>query len=131
MRREIGSERLILLHDGVLGFLIFLVATVAASDQRRMGDGEWAEVNIGAAIGHFHFELKRGARTGPYDMHDRMYRAAVRACSCSSRRFNMSATTLFLDRLTVLMPTVVHPVAVMAGYDIVLHPKIYIHFLPR
>ena len=34
------------------------------------------------------------ARTGPYDMHDRMYRAAVRACSCSSRRFSMSATTL-------------------------------------
>ena len=45
----------------VLSFLIFLVATVAASDQRRMGDGEWAEVNIGAAIGHFHFELRRGA----------------------------------------------------------------------
>ena len=56
-------KRLILLHDEFLlrRFLIFLVATVAASDQRRIDDGEWAEVNIGAAIGHFHFELKRGA----------------------------------------------------------------------
>lgn len=44
-----------------LSFLIFLVATVAASDQRRMGDGEWAEVDIGAAIGHVHFERRRGA----------------------------------------------------------------------
>ena len=36
----------------------------------------------------------------------------------------MSATNSFLEllTLTVLMPTVVHPVAVMAGYDIVLHP---------
>ena len=49
--RRYFRERLILSHEISLRFLIFLVATVAASDQRRIDDGEWAEVDIGAAIG--------------------------------------------------------------------------------
>ena len=51
MWRRYFRGRLILSHEISLRFLIFLVATVATSDQRRIGDGEWAEVNIGAAIG--------------------------------------------------------------------------------
>lgn len=46
-------------------------------------------------------------------------RAVVDGLACRQR--------LLLELVTVLMPTVVHPVTVMAGYDIVLHPKIYIY----
>ncbi len=42
-------------HTTRLSFLIFLVATACWIRPEEDGDGEWAEVNIGAAIGAFPF----------------------------------------------------------------------------
>ena len=106
-----------------VSFLVFLVATVAGSDQRKTkedGDGEWAEGKTGAAIGHFHFELKEGATrrmTCMIACTEPLYelvRAVVDALACRQRLFLYGAYCAYANGCT--------SVAVMAGYDIVLHP---------
>ena len=110
-----------------LSSLIFLVATACWIRREEDGDRDWAEVNIGAAMGHFHFERRR-RRTRPYDMHDCMIacteplyepaRAVVErfnGVACRQRLFLYGYVVLSAYWSTVLVPTAVHPVAVVAG----------------